>query len=71
MSSVMNLILESEDGAIFMTAKIPEIGKVLLYLTKKIDLKRFKKHKSGAKKPPPPKNEHKGKPHVSTVKLLS
>ncbi len=37
----MNLILEPEDWAIFMTAKIPDIGEVLLYLTKKIDLRNI------------------------------
>lgn len=67
----MNLILEPEDWTIFITANIPEIGQIILYLAKKIDLKRFKKHKRTLKKTIIPKNKFKGKPHVSTAKLLS
>ena len=44
---------------------------ILLEMAGHIELRKFKKHKRGAKKPPPPKNEHKGKPHISTAKLLS
>jgi len=43
----------------------------MLKLAGKIELRKFKKHKRGIKKPPLPKDKHKGKPHVSTARLLS
>ncbi len=67
----MNLILEPEDWTIFITANISEVGQILLYLSRNIDLKRFKKHKRSPKKETIPKNKFKGKPHDSTEKLLS
>jgi len=36
-----------------------------------MDLRKFKKHKRGPKKPPTPKPKFKGKPHISTAKLLA
>jgi hypothetical protein len=36
-----------------------------------LNLKKFKKNKRGAKKAPKPKDTFKGKPHVSTAKLLA
>lgn len=67
----MNLILEPEDWRVFITASISEIGEIILYLARNIDLKRFKKNKRGPKKATIPKIKFKGKPHVSTARLLS
>lgn len=67
----MNVVLEPNDWTIFITASVPEIGKIILHLAKNIDLNRFKKNKRGPKKETIPKNKFKGKPHVSTAKLLS
>lgn len=67
----MNLVLEKEDWAPFIICDNSEFSRLILELAGKIDLKKFKKHKRGVKKPPPPKDEYKGKPHVSTARLLS
>jgi hypothetical protein len=36
----------------------------------RIDLKRYRKHKRGPKKPPPKKSAYRNGGHVSTEKLL-
>ncbi len=66
----MNLIPEEKDWLPFVTYHRFELSCILLEMAGHIELRKFKKHKRGAKKPPPPKNERKGKPHVSTAKLL-
>lgn len=70
-SNGMNLILEDEDWKPFVICDIAEFSQLMLEIASNIELRKFKKHKRGIKKPPSPKNEHKGKPHVSTAKLLS
>jgi len=70
-SNGMNLILEEEDWIPFVTCTRAEFCCLMLKLAGKIELRRFKKHKRGIKKPPLPKNKYKGKPHVSTARLLS
>lgn len=67
----MNLILEEEEWTPFVLCTRAEFCCLLLELAGKIELRKFKKHKRGIKKPPLPKNKHKGKPHVSTARLLS
>jgi len=70
-SNGMNLILEEEDWTPFVTCTRAEFCCLMLKLAGKIELRKFKKHKRGIKKPPPPKNKFIGKPHVSTARLLS
>jgi len=70
-SNGMNLVLEEEDWASFVTCTRAEFCCLMLKLAGKIELRKFKKHKRGIKKPPPPKNKFIGKPHVSTARLLS
>ena len=67
----MDLILEPQDWKAFVTGSISEVSTFLLYLASNIELKKFKKHKRGPKKTPPPKNKFKGQPHASTARLLS
>lgn len=66
----MNLFLEKEDWIPFVERSASEIAIILLYLASHVNLKKFKKHKRGPKKPPLPKNKFIGKPHVATAKLL-
>lgn len=42
----------------------------LLTIARKVQLRRFRKHKRGPKKNPPERNQYPNKPHVSTAKLL-
>ena len=44
--------------------------KFLMELADNVDLEKYKKSKRGIKKPRPQQNKYKGKPHVSTAKLL-
>lgn len=68
----MTIILEEEESwTPFITSRLSEISAILLYLAGNINLRKFKKHKRGPKKPPLPKNEFKNKPHVSTARLLA
>jgi hypothetical protein len=70
-SGGMSIIVEEEDWSIFVNGSINEVSQALLYLAGHLNLKKFKKNKRGPKKPPKPKDKFKGKPHVSTAKLLA
>jgi hypothetical protein len=67
----MMLIVPEDNWNIFVKGTISEVSTALLYLASKMNLKKFKKHKRGPKKPSAPKEKFKGKPHVSTAKLLA
>jgi len=56
---------------IFRQATVSQMATLLFELAGQIDLLKFKKHKRGPKKPPPLKTKYKGKPHVSTAKLIA
>lgn len=67
----MMLIVPEDDWDIFIKGTIAEVSTALLYLAGNMNLAKFKKHKRGPKKPSTPKEKFKGKPHVSTAKLLA
>jgi len=67
----MLIAVPEEDWNVFIHGSVVEISMILLYLSSKVNLSKFKKHKRGPKKPPRPKNKFKGHPHVSTAKLLA
>jgi hypothetical protein len=67
----MLIAIPEDDWTVFTEASQAELGDILLYLAAKVDLSKFKKNKRGPKKPPNPKNQFKGKTHVSTAKLLA
>ncbi|MEN9561946.1 MAG: hypothetical protein RIR73_190 [Chloroflexota bacterium] len=67
----MNLVVEQEDWMPLVNCSLTEFCCFLLSLASNIELRKLKKHKRGPKKQPLPKTEHKGKPHVSTARLLS
>lgn len=48
-----------------------ELIELLQFLAGKVNLSRFQKHRRGPKKPPPKRHNDKGKPHVSTARLLN
>ena len=70
-SGGMSVIVKDEDWSVFINGGISEVGEILLYLAGNMNLRKFKKNKRGPKKPPMPKDKFKGKPHVSTAKLLA
>jgi len=67
----MSIIVEKEDWEIFVNGSISEVSTLLLLLAGNLNLRKFKKNKRGPKKSPAPKDKFKGKPHVSTAKLLA
>lgn len=67
----MSIAVSEEDWVVFTKGSVSEVSSALLYLAKKINLSKFKKHKRGPKKAPAQKTEFKGKPHVSTARLLA
>lgn len=67
----MSIAVSEEDWVVFTKGSVSEVSSALLYLAKKMNLSKFKKHKRGPKKAPAQKTEFKGKPHVSTARLLA
>jgi IS4 transposase len=47
-----------------------EMASRLLKLARQVNLRHFKKHKRGPKKPAPKRTSAKGKPHVATARIL-
>jgi hypothetical protein len=58
------------EWTIFTQASSLELGHILLNIASYADLKKYKKHPRGPKKPRMERNQFKGHPHVSTAKLL-
>ena len=67
----MMIGVPDEEWNIFRNGTVPEAGALLVELASRMDLSKFKKNKRGPKKPTPLKTKFKGKPHVSTAKLLA
>ena len=67
----MLIAVPETEWHIFTTVSRSEFSSILLDLSLKMNLSKFKKHKRGPKKPPQPKTQFIGKPHVSTAKLLA
>ena len=67
----MRLAIPEEDWEIFATMDLDAFSKMLLQLSEKVNLSRYKKHKRGPKKESIRSKAEKGKPHVSTARLLS
>lgn len=70
-SGGMSLIVPETEWDPFLKGSISEVSLILLYLAGQLNLRKFKKHKRRPKKPPLPKEAFKGKPHVSTARLLA
>jgi hypothetical protein len=67
----MNLIVPEQEWEPFAHATPDQFCVALLWLASRIDLRIFSKTTRGPKKPPTPRTKFKGKPHVSTAKLLA
>lgn len=70
-STGMLIAVPEDDWRVFTLGTVSAVSSILLYLANRVDLKKFKKNKRGPKKPPIQKEKFKGKPHVSTAKLLA
>jgi IS4 transposase len=67
----MMIAIPPEQWAIFRQWTIPELVPMLLQLAGKVDLRHFKKHPRGPKKPRPKREKDETKPHVSTARILA
>lgn len=67
----MLMAIPEDDWRVFTEASQTELSDILLNLASKVDLAKFKKNKRGPKKASNPRTQFKGKPHVSTAKLLA
>jgi hypothetical protein len=67
----MLIAIPEDDWTVFTEASQTELSDILLNLASKVNLAKFKKNKRGPKKASNPRTQFKGKPHVSTAKLLA
>jgi len=67
----MNLFVPEQEWQPFAHATPDQFCVALLWLASCIDLRIFSKTTRGPKKPPTARTKFKGKPHVSTAKLLA
>lgn len=66
----MSVVIAEEQWQVFGTATAEEMARWLRSVAAGIDLRRYRKHPRGPKKPPPKKSNYKNGGHVSTEKLL-
>ncbi len=72
-SEGLTIAVEEQHWQVFAQADRAQCADLLLALAQRVNLKKLRKSPRGPKKPPTPrtKHKHKGKPHVSTAKLLA
>ena len=66
----MLIAIPPVEWVMFAEASLVELGNMLLNIATYVDLKKYKKHPRGPKKPPMEKTQFRGHPHVSTAKLI-
>jgi hypothetical protein len=67
----MTMVVPEQEWEPFAHATPEQFCMALLWLASHINLRIFSKTTRGPKKPPAPRTKFKGKPHVSTAKLLT
>ena len=67
----MLLALDDQHWAPFRHAEPSQFAAMFLYLAANVPLATFRKAKRRPKKPPQPRTEFSGRPHVSTARLLA
>ena len=67
----MEIALGEEPWAIFRQMTTAEFTTTLVAIARRLDTKKYTKHKRGPKQPPPNKLSGKGKTHVSTARILA
>ena len=67
----LNIAVEDEEWARFAQADRTLLCALLLDLARRVDLHKLRKNKRGPKKPRTPRTHYKGKPHISTAKVLA
>ena len=67
----MMVAIPPEEWLAFGTMSLTAFVNVLKMLAKQVDVTRYRKHKRGPKKPPPPHEKYHNGGHVSTAKILA
>ena len=67
----MMVAIPPEEWLAFGTMSLTTFVNVLKMLAKQVDVTRYRKHKRGPKKPPPPHEKYHNGGHVSTAKILA
>lgn len=67
----MRVVLPEAQWAFCCTLPPERFAARLVDLAGHMDLRKYKKHKRGPKKPPPKKTSGKNRPHVSTARMLN
>jgi hypothetical protein len=67
----LNIAVSEGEWALFVDASTEQLAEYLLILANYVDLHKLRKTTRGPKKPPTPRTQFKGKPHVSTARLLA
>jgi hypothetical protein len=67
----LNIAVSDDEWAPFAQASTEQLAGYLLILAQYVDLRKLLKTTRGPKKPPTPRTKFKGKPHVSTARLLA
>ena len=67
----MMIAIPEKHWQVFGRMKSHAFSEVLLLLASKVELRRYKKHPRGPKKPAPPRIYDKKHPHVSTFRLIA
>ena len=67
----LNIAVSEGEWASLADASTEQLAAYLLILANHVDLHKLRKTTRGPKKPPTPRTKFKGKPHVSTARLLA
>ena len=67
----LKVAFPDEEWVHFQTMTNSEFIEYLKFLMENANLSKYKKHKRGPKKPPPKRNQHVDKTHISTFRLLT
>ena len=67
----MMIAVPDKHWRIFSRMSVQEFARVLRALASNAELRKYKKHPRGPKKPSPPRRRDKNHPHVSTFRLIA
>lgn len=67
----LNIAVSADEWAPFAHASTEQLAGYLLILAQYVDLRKLRKTTRGPKMPPTPRTQFKGKPHVSTARVLA
>lgn len=67
----MMVAIPAKDWAVFGKLSDGEFAAVLKELAAQVDVRKFRKHRRGPKKKPPPRRRYRNGEHVATIKVLA